>query len=97
MNKSYPDFWRDLDGLKGLRRHSCDVLAELLKLSVGVSASPTAPAIGVTMDGVPAGERIDLAELQGFLDRRRAGRRRVLATARKEADAAGIPLRAAWA
>ena len=43
-------------------------------------------AIGVTIDGLPAGERIDLAELQAFLDRRKPGKS-PLSTARKEADA----------
>lgn len=32
------------------------------------------PAIGVVVDGLPAGEAIDLAELQAFLDRRRPGK-----------------------
>ena len=42
-------------------------------------------AIGVTVEGIPAGQRIDLAELQRFLDRRAPGRSD-LATPRKEAD-----------
>ena len=44
-----------------------------------------APAIGVTVEGIPAGTRIDLDELQAFLDRRRPGQN-ALSTSRKEAD-----------
>lgn len=44
-----------------------------------------APAIGVTLEGIPAGQRIDLEELQRFLDRRAPGRSE-FATPRKEAD-----------
>ena len=43
------------------------------------------PAIGVTIEGIPAGTPIDLARLQAFLDRRRPGRDS-LSTARKEGD-----------
>lgn len=43
-------------------------------------------AIGAVVDGLPAGEAIDLDELQAFLDRRKPGKNR-LSTARKEADA----------
>lgn len=42
-------------------------------------------AIGCVIDGLPAGERIDLDALQAFLGRRAPGRS-PLATARKEAD-----------
>ncbi len=42
------------------------------------------PAIGVTMEGLPAGIRIDLEKLQSFLDRRAPGQRGT--TARREAD-----------
>ena len=54
-----------------------------IKLSVfGESHSA---AIGMTLDGVPAGERIDFDELQSFLDRRAPGRDR-RSTARREDD-----------
>ena len=43
------------------------------------------PAIGVTIEGIPAGSKIDLARLQAFLDRRAPGRD-ATATPRKEAD-----------
>ena len=43
------------------------------------------PAIGVTMEGIPAGFAIDMDKLQAFLDRRAPGRSPT-ATARKEAD-----------
>ena len=55
-------------------------------LRVGVFGQSHGTAIGVTMDGLPAGERIDLDELQAFLDRRRPGKS-ALSTARREADA----------
>lgn len=43
-----------------------------------------APAIGVTVEGLPAGEHIDTEALQAFLDRRAPGGK--YSTARKEAD-----------
>ena len=43
-------------------------------LRVGVFGQSHGAAIGVTIDGLPAGERIDLAELQAFLDRRKPGK-----------------------
>ena len=55
-------------------------------LRVGVFGQSHGAAIGVSIDGLPAGERIDLAELQAFLDRRKPGKS-PLSTARKEADA----------
>ena len=42
-------------------------------------------AIGMTLDGIPAGERIDLDELQSFMDRRAPGRDK-RSTARHEDD-----------
>lgn len=52
-----------------------------------------APAIGVTIEGIPAGTRVNLDVLQAFLDRRRPGRDS-RTSARKEGDvpefAAGI-------
>ena len=44
-----------------------------------------APQIGVTIEGIPAGTRIDLERLQAFLDRRRPGRDQY-STKRSEAD-----------
>ena len=43
------------------------------------------PAIGVTMEGIPAGLTIDMDRLQAFLDRRAPGQND-LSTPRKEAD-----------
>ena len=43
------------------------------------------PAIGVTIEGIPAGSTIDLDKLQAFLDRRAPGKD-ATATQRKEAD-----------
>ena len=46
-----------------------------------------APEIGVDIDGVPAGTRIDMAELQAFLDRRAPGNGQGgLSTPRREPD-----------
>lgn len=42
-------------------------------------------AIGMTLDGIPAGLPVDMAQLQGFLDRRAPGRDG-FSTPRKEAD-----------
>ena len=44
-----------------------------------------APAIGMILEGLPAGETIDMAALQTFLDRRAPGRND-WSTPRKEAD-----------
>ena len=44
------------------------------------------PAIGMTLEGIPAGEPIDFEALQRFLERRAPGRN-AYSTARKEADA----------
>ena len=54
-------------------------------LHVSVFGQSHSAAIGVTVDGLPAGEKVDLEELQKFLDRRAPGRD-ATATARKEAD-----------
>lgn len=54
-------------------------------LHISVFGQSHAQAIGVTVDGLPAGERIDMAQLQAFLDRRAPGRD-ATATTRKEAD-----------
>ena len=44
------------------------------------------PAIGMTLEGIPAGEQLDFEALQCFLERRAPGRN-AYSTARKEADA----------
>ena len=60
---------------------------ENLKLTIfGQSHSP---AIGVTIEGIPAGEKVDLDELQQFLNRRAPGKN-AWSTPRKEADAPEI-------
>ena len=43
-------------------------------LHVSIFGQSHAPAIGVTVDGLPAGERVDLEELDRFLQRRAPGR-----------------------
>lgn len=55
-------------------------------LHVSIFGQSHAQAIGVTVDGLPAGEQIDMAQLQAFLDRRAPGRD-ATATPRKESDA----------
>ncbi len=59
------------------------VFGENIKISVfGQSHSK---GIGIVIDGIPAGEKIDLEKLQEFLDRRAPGRNDY-STPRKEAD-----------
>jgi len=55
-------------------------------LKVSVFGQSHGKAIGVVMDGLPAGEAVDLDALTAFLARRRPGQG-PLSTARKEADA----------
>jgi len=55
-------------------------------LHVSIFGQSHSAAIGVSVDGLPAGEKIDLEELQSFLSRRAPGRD-ATATPRKEADA----------
>lgn len=62
-------------------------IGTLLKLSI--FGQSHAPAIGCTLDGLPAGIPVDLDELQRFLDRRAPGRS-ATATSRREADAPEI-------
>ena len=54
-------------------------------LRVGVFGQSHGRAIGVTMQGLPAGEVIDMAALEAFLERRRPGKN-ALSTARVELD-----------
>ena len=55
------------------------------QLRVSVFGQSHGKAIGVNIDGLPAGEPIDLEELNAFLDRRKPGKS-PLSTARKESD-----------
>lgn len=57
---------------------------EILKLSI--FGQSHGPAIGMTLDGIPAGLPVDFEKLQSFLNRRAPGQG-AYATARKEADA----------
>ena len=54
-------------------------------LKISVFGQSHGAAIGVVMDGLPAGEAVDLDALQAFLDRRRPGKN-ALSTLRKETD-----------
>lgn len=54
-------------------------------LRIHIFGETHGPAVGVTVEGIPAGERVDLEELQRFLDRRAPGRS-AWSTPRKEAD-----------
>lgn len=54
-------------------------------LSVQIFGESHGPAIGVTLDGLPAGFRVDRAALEAFLQRR-AAKGGELATGRREAD-----------
>ena len=55
------------------------------RIRMTVFGQSHAPAVGVVLEGIPAGERIDPDELQAFLARRAPGQS-ALTTARKEAD-----------
>ncbi len=55
-------------------------------IKVSIFGQSHSKAIGVTIDGLPAGIRIDLDELQTFLNRRAPGNAK-FATSRKEPDA----------
>ena len=54
-------------------------------LRVSIFGQSHAPAIGVVMDGLPAGERVDLEALEAFLQRRAPGRTDT-STPRREED-----------
>lgn len=54
-------------------------------LKISIFGQSHGKAIGVNIDGLPAGEPIDLEELNAFLDRRKPGKS-PLSTARKESD-----------
>ena len=54
-------------------------------VSVSLFGQSHAPAVGMVMEGLPAGVRLDLAALQAFLDRRAPGQG-AYASARREAD-----------
>lgn len=56
------------------------------QIKIEIFGESHAPEIGVTVTGLPAGERIDTEALQRFMDRRAPGRD-ATSTARKEADA----------
>lgn len=57
---------------------------EHLKLSI--FGQSHGPSIGMVLDGIPAGLKVDMLQLQQFMDRRAPGQGEY-ATARKEADA----------
>ena len=58
-------------------------------LHLSIFGQSHSPAIGCSLDGIPAGIAVDQEELQAFLDRRAPGRDET-ATKRREADAAHI-------
>ena len=58
-------------------------------LHLSIFGQSHSPAIGCSLDGIPAGIAVDLEQLQAFLDRRAPGRDET-ATKRREADAAHI-------
>lgn len=55
------------------------------KVKIQIFGQSHSEAIGVVMDGLPAGEAIDLDEVQKFMERRAPGRN-AYSTPRKEAD-----------
>ena len=54
-------------------------------IHISIFGQSHSAAIGVTVDGLPAGEAVDLEQLQAFL-RRRAPGRDTTSTPRKEGD-----------
>ena len=54
-------------------------------LKISIFGQSHSEAIGVTVDGLPAGIEIDMEELQRFMDRRAPGQSKY-STPRKEAD-----------
>lgn len=54
-------------------------------LRISVFGQSHGKAVGVVMDGLPAGETVDMEELNAFLDRRKPGKN-PLSTARRETD-----------
>ena len=90
VQKSYPDFWEVYKNLGG--DDPCP-LNSAVSLQISVFGQSHGRAIGVVVDGLPAGEAIDLAELHAFLDRRPSGEKRPFH--RPEGGRrAGVPLRA---
>ncbi len=55
------------------------------KVKISIFGQSHSEAIGVTLDGLPAGFGIDMEELQMFMDRRAPGKSKY-STPRKEAD-----------
>ena len=55
------------------------------KIRLTIFGQSHSPAIGMTLEGIPAGEKIDIDELKAFLSRRAPGKQ-AYATKRKEAD-----------
>lgn len=54
-------------------------------IRVTIFGQSHSPAIGMTLEGIPAGERVDLEALEAFLSRRAPGQN-AYSTARREAD-----------
>lgn len=54
-------------------------------IKISIFGQSHSPAIGVTVDGLPAGFEINMEELQAFMDRRAPGQNKY-STPRKEAD-----------
>ncbi|MDD3192302.1 MAG: chorismate synthase [Oscillospiraceae bacterium] len=59
------------------------------QIKLSIFGESHGPAIGVVLDGLPAGEPLDLDVLLSFMDRRRPGQNR-FSTPRKETDAPHI-------
>ena len=54
-------------------------------LKITIFGQSHAPAVGIVIEGLPAGEKINMEELQHFLDRRAPGKS-ALSTSRREED-----------
>ncbi len=65
------------------------------ELNISVWGASHAPEIGISITGLPAGERFDLNEIQAFLNRRKGGQN-AFSTKRSEADAPVIQCGVNW-
>ena len=82
---------KPLDGRPRIFHNEEDTMSSVFHgaITVSIFGQSHAPGIGVVVDGLPAGEKIDLDELQAFLTRRAPGTGS-WPTPRKEADAPEI-------
>ena len=69
VGKSYPGFFQELQRLEGM--YVVSSWGTHLKMTI--FGESHGPKIGAVVDGLPPGEKVDLAEIQAFLQRRAPG------------------------